>query len=116
METIERIIAEHSFFGGLDQAYLNLVVGCASNLRFDAGSYIFKKGDKANAFYLIRERQGGARNIRTGTQTDHRGHAGGRRRPGVVVAAASLSMAIQRACKDRHTRYRVGRKVPASQV
>ena len=55
METIERIIADHSFFAGLDQAFLSLVVGCASNVRFDAGSYIFKKGDEANAFYLIRE-------------------------------------------------------------
>jgi CRP/FNR family transcriptional regulator, cyclic AMP receptor protein len=55
METLERIIAEHSFFAGLDQAVLDLVVGCASNVRFEAGTYIFKEGDEANAFYLIRE-------------------------------------------------------------
>jgi CRP/FNR family transcriptional regulator, cyclic AMP receptor protein len=55
METLERIITEHSFFAGLDQAFLNLVVGCASNVRFAAGTYIFKEGDEANAFYLIRE-------------------------------------------------------------
>ena len=55
METLERIIVEHPFFAGLDQAFLNLVVGCAANVRFAGGTYIFKEGDEANAFYLIRE-------------------------------------------------------------
>ena len=55
METLERIIAEHSFFAGLDQALLDMVAGCASNARFAAGTYILKEGDEANAFYLIRE-------------------------------------------------------------
>jgi len=55
METLERIITEHSFFADLDHAFLNLVVGCASNVRFGAGTYIFKENDEANAFYLIRE-------------------------------------------------------------
>lgn len=55
METLERIIAEHPFFEGLDHAFLSLVAGCASNVRFEAGSYVFKEGNEANAFYLIRE-------------------------------------------------------------
>lgn len=55
METLERIIVEHSFFAGLDQAFLDLIVGCASNVRFAAGTYIFKEGDQADKFYLIRE-------------------------------------------------------------
>jgi CRP/FNR family transcriptional regulator, cyclic AMP receptor protein len=55
METLEHIIVEHSFFAGLDQAFLNLVVGCAANVRFAADTYIFKEGDEANSFYLIRE-------------------------------------------------------------
>ena len=54
METLERIIAEQPFFAGLDPAFLQLVTGCASNVRFDAGAYIFKEGDEANEFYLIR--------------------------------------------------------------
>jgi len=54
METLERIIAEQPFFAGLDQSFLNLVTGCASNVRFDAGAYIFKEGAEANEFYLIR--------------------------------------------------------------
>jgi CRP-like cAMP-binding protein len=54
METLERIIAEQPFFAGLDPAFLQLVTGCASNVRFDAGAYIFREGDEANEFYLIR--------------------------------------------------------------
>jgi CRP-like cAMP-binding protein len=54
METLERIIAEHPFFAGLESYYMALVVGCASNIRFAPGAYIFKEGGEANEFYLIR--------------------------------------------------------------
>lgn len=54
METLERIIAEHPFFAGLDPQYTKLLVGCASNVRFDAGIYIFQEGEEANEFFLIR--------------------------------------------------------------
>ena len=54
METLERIIADHPFFAGLDQEYLDLLVGCASNQRFEAGTYIFREGGEANEFFLIR--------------------------------------------------------------
>ena len=55
METLERVIAEHPFFAGLDGGFTNLMVSCASNVRFTAGTYILKEGDAANTFYLIRE-------------------------------------------------------------
>lgn len=55
MENLERIIAECPFFAGLDHAYLDLIVGCASNVRFEAGAYIFKEGAPADTFYLLRE-------------------------------------------------------------
>ncbi len=54
METLERIIAEHPFFTGMEKPYVNLLVGCASNTRFNAGDYIFKEGTEANEFYLVR--------------------------------------------------------------
>jgi CRP/FNR family transcriptional regulator, cyclic AMP receptor protein len=54
METLERIIGEHPLFAGLEPHYTGLLVGCASNVRFAAGTYIFKEGDEANEFYLIR--------------------------------------------------------------
>jgi len=55
METLERIIEEHSFFTGLDHGFIDLMVGCASNVRFKRGDYIFREGDPANTFYLIRQ-------------------------------------------------------------
>ena len=55
MRTLEGVLAKHPFFGGLDQRYLELAVGCASNMRFDAGEFIFRQGEQANHFYLIRE-------------------------------------------------------------
>jgi CRP/FNR family transcriptional regulator, cyclic AMP receptor protein len=55
METLEHIIAEHPFFAGLDEGFTSLMVGCASNVRFRAGTYILKEGDTANTFYLIRQ-------------------------------------------------------------
>jgi CRP/FNR family transcriptional regulator, cyclic AMP receptor protein len=54
METLERIIAEHPFFAGLEPAYTSLLVGCAANARFETGAHIFREGEEANAFYLIR--------------------------------------------------------------
>jgi CRP/FNR family transcriptional regulator, cyclic AMP receptor protein len=54
VETLERIIAEHPFFEGLESYYIALLTGCASNVRFSAGKYIFKEGEEANQFYLIR--------------------------------------------------------------
>jgi CRP/FNR family cyclic AMP-dependent transcriptional regulator len=54
MENLEHIIAEHPFFKGLKPEHLTLLVGCASNVRMDAGKYILREGGEANQFYLIR--------------------------------------------------------------
>ena len=54
METLERIIAKHPFFAGLESYYTGLLTGCAANVRFAAGTYIFKEGEEANEFYLLR--------------------------------------------------------------
>jgi len=54
METLEPILAQHPFFEGLEPVYLKLLVGCASNVRFEAGAYIFRRGEEANQFYLLR--------------------------------------------------------------
>jgi len=54
MENLEHILGEHPFFRGLKQEHLHLLVGCASNVRFDAGQYILREGAEANQFFLIR--------------------------------------------------------------
>ena len=54
MEGLERIIKEHQFFRDLDPRFVALVVGCAKNVRFEAGEYLFREGGAADQFYLIR--------------------------------------------------------------
>ncbi len=54
METLEPLLRDHSFFEGLDPRYLGLLVGCATNVRFDEGAYLFREGGPADAFFLIR--------------------------------------------------------------
>jgi CRP/FNR family cyclic AMP-dependent transcriptional regulator len=54
MEGLEHILREHPFFAGLAPEHSKLVVGCARNHRFDAGNYLFREGEPANEFFLIR--------------------------------------------------------------
>ena len=54
METLERVLAEHPFFKDLERPYLELLAECASRVRFNAGEVIFREGEEANLFYLIR--------------------------------------------------------------
>ena len=55
MQTLERIIEDQPVFEGLDQTCADLGLGCASNVRFGKDTYIFKEGDTANTFYLVRQ-------------------------------------------------------------
>ncbi|MBZ5669493.1 MAG: cyclic nucleotide-binding domain-containing protein [Acidobacteriia bacterium] len=55
METLQRILKEHTFFVDLPPRHLELVVGCAANARFQGGEFIFHEGEEAEKFYLIRE-------------------------------------------------------------
>ncbi|WP_088240608.1 cyclic nucleotide-binding domain-containing protein [Calothrix rhizosoleniae] len=54
LSTLEPLLKEHGFFQGLKPEYIQLLVECASNTRFDAGQMIFQRGQQANQFYLIR--------------------------------------------------------------
>lgn len=55
MENLEKILAEHRFLTGMAPEHVHLIVGCASNVRFEAGQYLFREGDQANKFYFIRQ-------------------------------------------------------------
>jgi len=55
METLERTIAQHPFLKDLEPEYLRLIVGCASNVRFNAGQFLFREGEEANQFFMIRQ-------------------------------------------------------------
>jgi CRP-like cAMP-binding protein len=55
MKTLEGILAKHPFFEGLEPRYMELLTGCASNMRFKAGDIIFREGEAAQQFFVIRE-------------------------------------------------------------
>ena len=54
METLEPLLRDHKFFRGLQPAYLALLVGCTANARFGEGSFLFREGEPADRFFLIR--------------------------------------------------------------
>jgi CRP/FNR family transcriptional regulator, cyclic AMP receptor protein len=54
MEGLEHILREHAFFADFAPEYSRLVAGCARNHRFNAGQYLYRGGEPANEFFLIR--------------------------------------------------------------
>ena len=54
METVEELLARHPFFAGLGGEAMRLISGCASNVHFAAGEFIFGEGEAASRFYVIR--------------------------------------------------------------
>jgi CRP/FNR family transcriptional regulator, cyclic AMP receptor protein len=55
MKTLESVLIKHPFFENLAQPYLELLTGCAANVKFEAGQFIYQQGEEANQFYIIRE-------------------------------------------------------------
>ena len=54
MRMIEELIREHDFFKGLAPNYQALLAGCATNVRFNPNEFIFREGEAADKFYVIR--------------------------------------------------------------
>ncbi len=54
MATLEPILTQHPFLEGMARRHLELLVGCASDVRFDAGKFLFREGEEANHFYFVR--------------------------------------------------------------
>ena len=54
-QTLEPLLRGHKFFDGLESDYLTLLTGCASTAVFAADTFLFREGEPAETFYLIRE-------------------------------------------------------------
>ena len=54
METIEQILRDVPLFHGLSDDSLELIAGCGSNVHFHEGEVLFREGDPADTFYVIR--------------------------------------------------------------
>jgi CRP-like cAMP-binding protein len=55
MQTIDELVAESPVFEGLTHEQLELIAGCAQNTGFKAGERLFREGDPADTFYLVRK-------------------------------------------------------------
>lgn len=54
MHTLDEIVTESPVFAGLDPDQLQVIVGCAQNAAFFAGERLFREGEAADTFYLVR--------------------------------------------------------------
>ena len=54
IEGLQRLLREHTFFDGLGDVYSELVAGCAANVVVGAGKYVYREGEPANHFYIVR--------------------------------------------------------------
>ena len=54
MRTLDALIVESPVFKGLNQEQLELIAGCGSNVVFAAGERLFREGDQADTFFLVR--------------------------------------------------------------
>lgn len=51
---VGELLQQHAFFVGMAPTVQEILVGCARNERFDAGSYIYREGQAADRFFLVR--------------------------------------------------------------
>jgi CRP/FNR family transcriptional regulator, cyclic AMP receptor protein len=54
IEGLDRFIREHPFFAGLREDYIELIAGCARNVHFEAGQFLYRHGEPADEFFLLR--------------------------------------------------------------
>ena len=57
MEILEKTIAQHPFWKGLNPDYLHLLQECAACEIFEAGQLVFQEGQEADRFCLIQKGQ-----------------------------------------------------------
>ena len=54
MKTLDRVVLESAVFAGLDNAYAEQLTGCLQTVGFEAGETLFREGEPADVFYVLR--------------------------------------------------------------
>lgn len=54
MQDLGPYLKEHPFLDGMTDSQIELLVGCASNAKFDVGDYVAREGQQAKQFYFVR--------------------------------------------------------------
>ena len=55
MRRLDAVLGEVPLLADLPAEQLELLAGCASNVHVDAGAVLFREGDPADVFYVVRE-------------------------------------------------------------
>ncbi len=55
MQTIDLLLRDAPLFASLERDQLELIAGCATNTHFTANDVLFREGDPADHFYLVRQ-------------------------------------------------------------
>ena len=55
MDDLERVLRAHPFLAEMEPDHVKFLVGCAKNVRFRAGDYLLREGDREDTLYLIRQ-------------------------------------------------------------
>jgi CRP-like cAMP-binding protein len=53
-ENLAEILRQHPFLAGLSDSHMQVLIDCASNVRFAEGARLIQEGEIANKFYLVR--------------------------------------------------------------
>jgi len=53
-QTIDQLLVEVPAFEGLDPEYLELIAGCGVNRVVEAGTYLWREGEPADDFFVVR--------------------------------------------------------------
>jgi CRP/FNR family cyclic AMP-dependent transcriptional regulator len=54
VQSLGPLLSGHAFFAGLDEATMRNLEGCAQNVHFRVGDYLFREGAAANQFFVVR--------------------------------------------------------------
>ena len=54
MQSVGELLSSHPFFAGLDEPTVRMLEGCARNIHVRPGEYLFREGEAANQFFVIR--------------------------------------------------------------
>jgi CRP/FNR family transcriptional regulator, cyclic AMP receptor protein len=55
MDDLERVLRAHPFLSDLAPEHVQFLVGCARNVRFRAGEYLVREGEREDTLFLIRQ-------------------------------------------------------------
>jgi CRP/FNR family cyclic AMP-dependent transcriptional regulator len=55
MRKLDELLADVPAFAGMDPASLELIAGCGVNRVFQPGELLFREGDPADTFHVVRE-------------------------------------------------------------